>query len=63
MADIRLVKPQANAVQNVACATGNRLVLDFPSDTALFARDGDDLVLTFEGWSWPRRWCSSLAKL
>lgn len=48
MADIRLVKPQANAVHNVPCATGNRFVLDFPSDAALFAKDGDDLVLSFE---------------
>ena len=51
MADIRLVKPQANAVNNVPCATGNRFVLDFPSDAALFAKDGDDLVLSFEDGS------------
>ena len=51
MADIRLVKPQANAVHNVPCATGNRFVLDFPSDAALFAKDGDDLVLSFEDGS------------
>ena len=51
MADIRLVKPQANAVHNVSCATGNRFVLDFPSDAALFAKDGDDLVLSFEDGS------------
>ena len=51
MADIRLVKPQANAVHNVPCATGNRFVLDFPSDAALFAKEGDDLVLSFEDGS------------
>ena len=51
MADIRLVKPQANAVHNVPCATGNRFVLEFPSDAALFAKDGDDLVLSFEDGS------------
>ena len=51
MADIRLVKPQANTAQTVSCAADSRFVLEFPSDTALFARDGDDLVLTFEDGS------------
>ncbi|OUO51920.1 hypothetical protein B5F76_08750, partial [Desulfovibrio sp. An276] len=51
MADIRLVKPQANTAQTVSCAADSRFVLEFPSDAALFARDGDDLVLTFEDGS------------
>ena len=51
MADIRLAKPQANTAQTVPCAADSRFVLEFPSDAALFARDGDDLVLTFEDGS------------
>ena len=51
MADIRLVKPQANTAQTVSCAADSRFVLEFPSDAALFARDGDDLALTFEDGS------------
>ena len=51
MADIRLVKPQANTAQTISCAADSRFVLEFPSDAALFARDGDDLVLTFEDGS------------
>ena len=51
MADIRLVKPQANTAQTVSCAADSRFVLEFPSDAALFAKDGDDLVLTFEDGS------------
>ena len=51
MADIRLVKPQPNTAQTVSCAADSRFVFEFPSDTALFAKDGNDLVLTFEDGS------------
>ena len=51
MADIRLVKPQPNTTQTVSCAADSRFVFEFPSDTALFAKDGNDLVLTFEDGS------------
>ena len=51
MADVRLVKPAVSTTQNIPCEAGSRFVFDFPTDAALFARDGDDLVLTFEDGS------------
>lgn len=48
MADIRLAKPAAGTTQTVPSAPDGRFIFDFPADAATLARNGDDLVLTFE---------------
>ena len=48
MADIHLVKPEAQVSQTILSAPDGHFIFDFPADSAVLSRAGDDLLLTFE---------------
>ena len=48
MANIHLAKPEAQASQTILSAPDGHFIFDFPADTAVLSRAGDDLLLTFE---------------
>ncbi len=51
MADIILQRPEAGQVTTITPQTGDRINLEFSADEALLARDGDNLIFSFEDGS------------
>ncbi len=48
MADVTLIKPLAGTTQTITPKEGDRLVFEFDAADATLARDGNDLILSFE---------------
>ena len=48
MADLHLIRPDAGSVQSVSGRGDVRFVFDFPPGEAVFSREGNDLLLSFD---------------
>ena len=48
MADIRLTRPAAGEIQNIACTPEALFIFDFPTGEGTLSRAGDNLVITFD---------------